>query len=79
MGILPQIDDAPYNQRSDFCLYHRTEVLRSQQSPAAAVEDVDGILFTGDRLDAVERAGDITVLPLVSIVYAAVVVIIGWA
>ena len=75
--IFPRIADTAYHQCPDFSLYHRTEVLRSQQCPVASVQHIHGIVFTGNGLDAVEYAGNEVIFPLIAIVNVTIMMIVG--
>lgn len=78
-GMFPLIYDAADNQSPDLRLNHRTEMLRDQKRPAAAVENVNRVCFTGDWLNTVKRAGDSVAFSVVAVVDVAVTVIVRGA
>ena len=74
--ILLRVHDTAYNQSADLRLYYRAKIFSGQQRPAAPVKDIYRIRLTGNWLDTVERARNIVVFSLISIVYIAIMVII---
>ena len=77
--VLPGVDDTAHHQRAYLRLHHGAEILRGQQCPAAAVENEDGVLLTGNGLHTVQHARNEVVVPLIAVVNVAVMMVIRGA
>ena len=78
-GIFVFVKNAADSQGAYFTLHHRSEIFGRKQAPAAPVEHKNRHLFAGDRLHAVEHAGNIIIFGQIAVVNIAVAMVIGHA